>query len=41
MKANPDKFQVMFLCPRRYIDIFLEFFSFLDTEIKREHYQNC
>jgi hypothetical protein len=28
MKANPDKFQVILLCPRRYIDIFHHVFSF-------------
>jgi hypothetical protein len=33
IKANLDKFHVMFLCPRRYIDIFPDVFSFFYIEI--------
>lgn len=37
MQANPDKFQVMFLCPPRTVDPFPDTFTFSDIEIQRQH----
>ena len=36
MKANPDKFQVMFLCPPRSVDPFRDVFIVSDISIKRK-----
>ena len=38
MKTNPDKFQVLFLCPPRLTDPFQDNFQFSNISIKREHF---
>jgi hypothetical protein len=37
MQANPNKFQVMFLCPLRTADPFTDTFTFSNIEIQRQH----
>jgi hypothetical protein len=37
MKANPEKFQIMFMCPPRCIDPFPDRFIVSDIEITRDH----
>ena len=37
MKANPENFQIMFLCPPKYIEPFQDIFSVSDIEINRQH----
>ena len=37
MKANPEKFQIMFLCPPRCIDPLPEIFVVSDIDINRQH----
>ena len=37
MKANPEKFQIMFLCPPRCIDPFPEIFVVSAIYINRQH----
>ena len=37
MKANPEKFQIMILCPTKYIETFPDIFSVSDIEINRQH----
>ena len=37
MKANPDKFQVMFMCPPNALDSFPNIFVISDIEILRQH----
>jgi hypothetical protein len=36
IKASPDKFQVMFLCPSKFSDTFPDFHGILDIQIIRE-----